>query len=286
MGRAYARPASKSLLGEIKKNSMAYLFILPAMVGIFAVILVPLAQAIIISFKRYYILDILREDPPFIGLANYATILSDPQFWYSLRITIWFTFACVALTMLFGLLIAILLDQDFPGRDIVTVSVLVPWVIPRVASSILWKWIYDDQFGILNYMLSKIGLKSFANFPWLAKAGSAFWAVIIVVVWQSVPFIAVSLLAGLRTIPDEVYGAAEIDGAGGFWQKTTLISIPMLRNLITILIVMSTIWDFKVFDQMFVMTEGGPAGSTMVLGIYTWMMAFGGLQMALLLRWP
>ncbi len=116
MGRAYARPASKSLLGEIKKNSMAYLFILPAMVGIFAVILVPLAQAIIISFKRYYILDILREDPPFIGLANYATILSDPQFWYSLRITIWFTFACVALTMLFGLLIAILLDQDFPRK--------------------------------------------------------------------------------------------------------------------------------------------------------------------------
>jgi N,N'-diacetylchitobiose transport system permease protein len=280
MGRAYARPASKSLLGEIKKNSMAYLFILPAMVGIFAVILVPLAQAIIISFKRYYILDILREDPPFIGLANYTNILSDPPFWYSLRITIWFTFACVALTMLFGLLIAILLDQDFPGRDIVTVSVLVPWVIPRVASSILWKWIYDDQFGILNYMLSKIGLKSFANFPWLAKAGSAFWAVIIVVVWQSVPFIAVSLLAGLRTIPDEVYEAAEIDGAG-FWQKTTLISIPMLRNLITILIVMSTIWDFKVFDQMFVMTEGGPAGSTMVLGIYTWMMAFGRLQMGL-----
>ena len=279
-GRAWTRPASRSLLREIKKNGIAYLFILPAMVGIFAVILVPLVQAIVISFKRYYILDILREDPPFVGLANYAAILSDPQFWYSLKITIWFTFACVALSMLFGLLIAILLDQDFPGNNIVAVSVLVPWVIPRVASSILWKWIYDDQFGILNYILSKIGLKSFASFPWLARAGSAFWAVIIVVVWQSVPFVAVSLLAGLKTIPNEVYEAAEIDGAG-FWQKTTLISIPMLRNLITILIVMSTIWDFKVFDQMFVMTEGGPAGSTMVLGIYTWMMAFGRLQMGL-----
>ena len=113
-GRALVRPVPKSLLREIKKNWIAYLFILPAMIGIFAVILVPLVQAIVISFKRYYILDILREDPPFIGLANYVSILSDPQFWYSLKITIWFTFACVALTMLFGLLIAILLDQDFP----------------------------------------------------------------------------------------------------------------------------------------------------------------------------
>ncbi|MGE5573213.1 MAG: carbohydrate ABC transporter permease [Bacteroidota bacterium] len=280
VGRGSPRPTLRQLCHDITRNWLAYAFVLPSMAGVFAVILVPLVQTVAVSFKRYYILDILREAPPFVGFANYLTILGDPQFRFSLWLTVIFTFACVALTMLVGLFVAILLDQDFPGRGIVAVAVLVPWVIPRIASSILWKWIYDDQFGILNHMLSSIGLRSLASFPWLARAGPAFWAVVVVVVWQSFPFIAVTLLAGLRTIPREVYEAAEIDGAG-FWQKVVLISIPMLRNLLAILIVISTIWDFKVFDQMYVLTEGGPAGSTMILGIYTWMMAFGRLQMGL-----
>lgn len=263
---------------RVRRNRIAYAFILPSLIGIGVLILYPLIQVVLISFQKYYLLEVLTKGSPYVGLENYIYLLKNPDFWYSLWITVVFTVACVGLTILVGLGVALLLYQDFPGKKLVAVAILIPWVMPRIASSILWKWIYDDQFGILNYFLSFLGLKSFATFPWLANASTALLAVIIVIVWQSFPFIAVSLLAGLQSIPVEVYEAAEIDGAG-FQQQLRFITLPLLREMLGILTVISTIWDFKVFDQMWVMTEGGPAGSTMLLGIRTWVDAFALLRM-------
>jgi len=267
-----------SVWETLGKHRLAYAFILPALIVVGAVILYPLIEVFKISFERYYLVEILTKGASYVGLANYLEILRDPEFWHSLGITVIFTAACVILTMLVGLAVALLLNLEFPGQKLVAVAILIPWVMPRVASSILWKWIYDDQFGILNYLLSLIGFKEMASFPWLANPSSALWAVIIVIVWQSFPFIAVCLLAALQSISVEIFEAARIDGAGP-WQRLRFITMPLLRNILGILTVISTIWDFKAFDQMWVLTEGGPAGSTMILGIHTWMSAFAYLRM-------
>lgn len=261
-----------------KKYRLAYAFVLPALIAIGLVILYPLFSVVVTSFERYHLLEILTKGPTYIGFANYVEILKDPEFWYSLGITMYFTAACVILTILAGLAVALLLNLEFPGHKVLSVAILIPWVMPRVASSILWKWIYDDQFGILNYLLTLLGFKGMASYAWLAHTSSALWAVIIVVVWQSFPFIAVSLLAALQSIPAELYEAAMIDGASP-WQRLRFITLPLLRNLLGVLTVISTIWDFKAFDQMWVLTEGGPAGGTMILGIHTWMNAFAYLRM-------
>lgn len=261
-----------------KKSRLAYAFILPALLAVGIVIIYPLVNVVVTSFQRYNLLEIFTKGSSYVGFANYVEILKDPEFWYSLKITLVFTAACVILTILVGLAVALLLNLEFPGYKLLSVAILVPWVMPRVASSILWKWIYDDQFGILNYLLTLLGFKGMAKYAWLAHTGSALWAVIIVVVWQSFPFIAVSLLAALQSISPEIYEAATIDGAGP-WQRLRFITLPLLRNILGVLTVISTIWDFKAFDQMWVLTEGGPAGGTMILGIHTWMNAFAYLRM-------
>ncbi|HYH04621.1 MAG TPA: sugar ABC transporter permease [Bacillota bacterium] len=278
MNEALNKSAPVRLWHQIKQNRLAYAFLLPSLLAIVGIILLPVIQVLTISFQHYYLVDVLTKGPHFVGLDNYLHILQDPKFWYSLLITVIFTAACVGFTMLVGLAVALLLHQDFPGNKIVGIAILIPWVMPRVASSILWRWIYDDQYGILNYFLNALGLNSFASFAWLGNAIPALVAVTVVIVWQSFPFIAISLLAGLQAIPVEIYEAATIDGAG-FRQQLRYITLPVMRNLIGILTIISTIWDFKIFDQMWVLTEGGPAGSTTILGIYTWSAAFARLRM-------
>jgi N,N'-diacetylchitobiose transport system permease protein len=278
MSQIRNRSVPVRLWGRLKKHCLAYAFILPSLIAIAGIILAPVIQVIIISFQKYYLVEVLTKGTPFVGWANYRQIAGDPEFWYSLGITVIFTAACVGLTMLVGLAVALLLHQDFPGNKLVGVAILVPWVMPRVASSILWRWIYDDQYGILNFFLSALGMENFVGFPWLARTIPALLAVTMVIIWQSFPFVAISLLAGLQAISVEIYEAARIDGAG-FHQQLRFITLPVLRNLLGILTIISTIWDFKIFDQMWVLTEGGPAGSTKILGIYTWMAAFTRLRM-------
>lgn len=264
---------------EIKKQRLAYFLLLPTFLGIFFITIYPLFKCVWMSFHKYYLIEVMKtKTAPFVGLDNYKYILDDPLFWFSLKNTIIFTVGSVVGTMVIGLGIALLLNQRFRGRNLVAVAILIPWVIPKVAAAIIWKWIYHDQYGILNHLLSSMGLESFSNFGWLINPATALLAVMIVVIWQSYPFVAISLLAGLQTIPKELYEAAAVDGASS-WQRFRYVSLPMLRNLIIILLILSTIWDFKVFDQMYVLTEGGPGRSTMILGIYTWKMAFGYLQM-------
>lgn len=263
-----------SVWSQVKKNALAYLFILPAMVGIFGVVLVPMVQSILISFRRYMVLNITSGNLPWIGLGNYRNVFESSQFWYSLSITLVFTISTVVLTMLLGFVVGLILDQKFWGRGLLALVILLPWVMPRVASSILWRWMFNSQNGVVNLLLAGLGFSEMSQYPWFARPQAAMLAAILLVVWQGFPFIGVSVLAGLKAIPDDIYEAAEIDGAS-FWTQVWIISIPLLRNLLAILTVISTIWNFKAFDQMFVLTEGGPAGRTEILGIHAWRWAFG-----------
>lgn len=247
---------------------LPWLLLAPALLVIGTLVLYPVAQTVWLSFRDAGLAYLRSGESDFVGLDNYGDLWSNDDLRRVFVTTAIFGFSCVAGTMLLGLAVALLLHQSFRGRIILGVLVLLPWAIPRVAAGVVWKWMFNDQYGLVNWVLPG------ADRAWLSESRfSAFLAIGIVVVWQSFPFVALTLLAGLSSIPAEVREAARVDGAGP-WQMLRLITLPMLKPLLLTLVVVSTIWDFKVFDQVFAMTEGGPARSTEVVAITVYREAF------------
>ena len=244
----------------------------PALVVVFGLVLYPVARTVWLSFRDAGLPYLVSGDSRFVGLDNYRQLWGDEHLRQVMLTTAGFGFACVAATMAAGLAVALLLNQRFRGRGFLAVLVLLPWAVPRVAAGVVWRWMFDDQYGLVNWMLSGLS-SSFVGFSWFNDRLPAFIAIGVVVVWQSFPFVALSLLAGLQSIPPEVREAARMDGAGPF-QQLRHVTLPILRPLLLTLVVISTIWDFKIFDQVYVMTGGGPARSTEVAVITVWREAF------------
>lgn len=252
----------------------------PASILIFGLVIYPVARTIWLSFHDAGLAAITSGTTEWIGLDNYIEILGDDHLRRVFVVTAAFGLAAVAGTMVVGVAVALLLNQRFLGRGLLAVIVLLPWAMPRVAAATVWRWMFNDQYGVVNWLLTRMGLDGFAGFPWFNNALPAFVAIGITVVWQSFPFVAISVLAGLKAISHDVVEAARIDGAGP-WQVLRHITLPLLKPLLLVLVVISTIWDFKVFDQVFIMTGGGPARSTEVLAIATWREAFTSLEFGL-----
>lgn len=265
----------RGLFRFLRRHSFPYLLLMPALICLLTLTIYPLLQTLWLSFHKMTLLQM--GNPKFLGLGNYQSLFGDEFFWFVIWNTVLFTVICVVLTMIVGFGVGCLLNRPFRGRAILGVVVLLPWVMPKVAAGIVWKWIFDDQYGIMNFLLTKLGL-DFQGFSWFTSAPIAFGVVILLVVWQSFPFIALSVVAGLQSIDPALHEAAQVDGASP-WQRLRFITLPLLRNLLVILTILSTVWDFKIFDQIYVMTEGGPAQSTFVMGIHAWMTAFGEMQM-------
>ena len=252
---------------------LPWLLLAPAVLLIFGLVLYPVLRTFWLSFHDAGLASLTTGEMDWIGLENYTTILTDSHLRRVFVVTVVFGLACVAGTMIIGLGVALLLNERFVGRGLLAVIVLLPWAMPRVASATVWRWLFNDQYGVVNWALSTIGLSQFSGYAWFNSVLSAFFAIGLTVVWTSFPFVAISLLAGLQSIPDEVIEAAALDGASP-WQRLRHVILPMLKPLILVLVVISTIWDFKVFDQVYVMTGGGPARQTEVLAIATWREAF------------
>ena len=249
------------------------LFLAPATVFIFGLTIWPVLQALHLSFTSADLGTLMTGEHEYIGFENYANVVTSSQLRGVFVVTALFGFACVIATMVMGIGTALLLNQRFAGRWLLAVMVLLPWAVSNVAAGIVWKWMFDDQYGVVNWGLSTIGLGGFAGFPWFNHQLSAFLAIGVVVVWQSFPFIALCMLAGLQSLSEEVLDAARVDGASP-WQLLRRIILPILKPLILVLVVISTIWDFKIVDQEFVMTGGGPARATELVAITTWREAF------------
>jgi N,N'-diacetylchitobiose transport system permease protein len=265
----------RSLRRTFDDKLLPVLLVAPAVVVIAGLVGYPVFRTVWLSLTDADGLRALTEgEMSFIGLDNYRRIFEDPVLRRSALVTVAFGLACVAATMVVGIAVALLLNRRFKGRAVLAVLVLLPWAIPHVAASYVWDWIFHDQYGILNWA---VGLEGFA---WTNRATTAFLVIGLVVVWQSFPFVSVALLGGLQTIPGEVIDAARVDGAGG-WQLVWRIRLPMLKPLLLVLVVISTIWDFKVFDQVFVITEGGPARQTEVLAVSVWREAIAQLHIGL-----
>ena len=251
----------------MKVRGDGYRFVIPALILLSLVTVYPLVYVFYLSlYRRLLIFDISR----FVGFENYLFLFRDDRFWNALKNTIYFTVTSVSLELLLGLFIAILLNRTFRFKGMMRAIILIPWAIPTVVSAKMWEWMYNTDFGVLNYIL---GMK----INWL---GSPFWAMnaaIFMDVWKTTPFVTILLMAGLQVIPQEIYRAARVDGAGIFaiFRKITL---PLLKPVILVVLLFRTLDAFRVFDAIYVLTGGGPANTTETLSIYAYKVLFQTLQ--------
>ncbi len=247
-----------------KKSIYPYLLVSPALLIILCVVFIPVANAIGMSFQHY---DLRRPgEIGFCGLENYIQALTDKLFWHSLfKTVLWVVFG-VGFQFLFGFILALLLNKSFRGRGVVRAVSLIPWVTPGVLIGLMWRWMYDGNYGVLNDLLQKFHIIS-QNIPFLSQTSSAFISVIVTIVWQGIPFFALMILAGLQGIPAELYEAADIDGATGI-QKLFRVTIPSIKNTIYITMLLRIIWVANSVDIIFNMTGGGPAYSSQTLSVY------------------
>ena len=247
-----------------KSTIWPYLLLLPALIVMLSVVIVPIINAVSMSFQSYNLTK--PKKIGYIGLQNYATLLHDPLFWSSLlRTAIWVVFG-VGCQFLFGFLLALVLNKQFKGRGVVRAVSLIPWVTPGVLIALMWRWMYDGNYGVINDLLMRLGLIK-ENIAFLSKPGTAMPSVIVTIVRQGIPFFALMLLAGLQGISYDLYEAASIDGATG-WQKLIYVTIPSLRNTIFVTTMLRIIWVANSVDVIFNMTEGGPAYATQTLSVY------------------
>jgi ABC-type sugar transport system permease subunit len=267
--RAPRPPALQLLRRAVARLTLPVLMLLPAMVIIVGLVGYPLVRTVYLSFTDTGLGNLIYGGSTYVGLDNFKEVFSDEHLRTSLVNTVVFGTACVAGTMVFGFAVALLLNQRLRGNVLFSIAVMLPWAVPALAASAIWKWLFDSRYGFVNWALVNLGFGSFQDYAWFAGRFSAYVAIFITVVWQSFPFIALSLLAGLQTLPKETLQAAAVDGAGP-WQRFRLVTLPLLRPIVAVLVVFSTIWDFKIFDQIYVMAAGVPdrAADTAAVAAY------------------
>jgi len=200
---------------------------------------------------------------PFVWFDNYLTVLSDPQFWEAVQRTVTFSVMAVAATALIGLLIALLLNEEFPGRRVLSALLLIPWAIPSVANGLLWKWIYDSNYGALNGLLLQLGFIN-SYMVWLGDADKTLALIANAFVWKEVPLAAILLLVGMKTIPADLYAAAKVDGADAV-RRFFHVTLPALGPSFALVIVYETMMAIRHFDLFFLLTEGGPGDASHVV---------------------
>ncbi|MFE9657279.1 carbohydrate ABC transporter permease [Micromonospora sp. NPDC006431] len=259
----------RGLPARVWTQRSAYVFLLPGMLIFSVFTLAALIFAVYLTFHRW---SIIEPDRPFVGLDNYRDMIHDERFTESVLNTIYFSGASVPLSMAIGLLLALLLNLPLRLRGLFRTAFYLPVVTPFVVSAILWKWLYNGDYGMFNHYLLQAHIID-APLLWLSDKNLAMPAVILMSVWAGTGFSMVVYLAGLQAIPDELYESARIDGAG-VWQRLRYITIPMLRPTTLFLLVMGIISSLQVFTQIFVMTSGGPVNRTTTMVYYMYLWAF------------
>jgi len=253
---------------------LGYLMLVPLVIFVIGMLAYPFFYALYLSFTK----KILGQAPVFIGLANYIELLTeDLRFRKVAYNSIIYALSAVALKLGFGMIMALVLNQPIRARGFFRGLLLVPWVMPTVVTALTWNWIFDGTFGVLNHILMSLHLITMP-IPWLADRTTAMLALILVNAWRGFPFFGVSLLAGLQTIPQERYEAAEVDGASLF-QRFRHITLPGLRGVIIVTTMLSTIWTFNDFALPMILTRTGPNDATNIFGTYTYQVSFIGSRL-------
>ncbi len=253
---------------------LPYVLLSPAVLATLVLVFFPMVQAMFTSLFRYVLWK--PRDVTFIGLDNYLAILQDPVAWSSLgRTAVWIGLT-VPLQLLLGLGTALLLNQQFRWRGLARSLILIPWALPSVVIGLMWSWVYHPQVGLLNDLMLRLGLLNSAM-PWLANPDTSLYAIILALVWQGFPFFAIMILAGLQTIPANLYEAADIDGATT-WQKFREITLPGLKGVLVTAVMLRLIWVANSIDVIYVMTGGGPGYATHTLPLYAFKRTYSSMD--------
>ncbi|AUA13443.1 sugar ABC transporter permease [Streptomyces solisilvae] len=260
-----------------------WLYLAPALVVLGGLLVYPIYQLGLISFLEYTQAQVSGGEPTtFQGFANYAELFGDGEFWNVVVATLLFAAVCVVSTLAVGCALAVLLTRvrAIP-RLALMLAALGAWATPAITGSTVWVFLFDPDFGPVNKVLVWFGLSGFENYSWTYDRYSAFALVLFEVVWCSFPFVMVTVYAGIKAIPSEVLEAAALDGAST-WRIWRTVMAPMLRPILVVVTIQSIIWDFKVFTQIYVMTDGGGiARQNMVLNVYAYQKAFASSQYSL-----
>lgn len=248
----------------------AWLLLIPSLAVILGVTLWPIIYTFVLSF--FYAPTGIHQVRTFIGLTNYLTMLKDQTFWETIGRTLYFTSVSVGLELILGLAIAQLIHSHPWGWKFLRFSLIIPWAVPTIVNGAMWRWIYNADFGALNGLLMQLGLIKH-YIPWLTLPNMAMPLVILADVWHMMPFVALVLQAALATLPGELEEAAAVDGANA-WQRFWKIRIPLLRPAILVALIARTVDAFRVFDIVYILTNGGPAFKTMTITYLTYLNSF------------
>jgi N,N'-diacetylchitobiose transport system permease protein len=261
-----------------RRPVLPYLLVLPAIVAIFAYMAYPLYRMIDLTTHRTQLAGRFAPTPPppkFVGFANFTAVLTDGVFWQVVINTVVFTVAAVGVSMLLSLAVALLMRRVSGwARIVVTVSLVFVWAVPTIVATQVWAWLFDSDFGIVNFGIDKLPGVNFENHSWFSTSQQGWFVIGSLVLWGAIPFLALTIYAGLTQVPPELVEAATIDGANGF-QVLRNVLIPILRPVLIIATTLSAIWDFNVFNQIYAVRNAQPEQSYWTIGIYAYEKAFG-----------
>lgn len=253
-----------------RRRALPYGLLLPALVVLGVALGYPLVRQVVLSFQEFGLAQQFGRPPEYVGLQNYRDLVTDPYLWDVVVRTIVFCLVNAALTMVVGTAIALLLQRmSAPVRILAQTSLLLAWAMPVLASLTVWTWLFDTDYGVVNWVLTELG-GDFEGHSWLLQSHSFFLVATIVVVWMSVPFVAFTVYAALTTVPPETVEAAEVDGASA-WQRFRHVVVPAIRPVLLVVGLLQVIWDLRVFTQIFVLQDaGGVTRDTNLLGTYVY----------------
>ena len=259
---------------DARYGLLGALLIAPTVLVFCAVIVYPLVSAIYLGLFSIYTPTMEGE---WVGLDNYRRLLASGEFWRSLVNNLIWTAGTLTLQIVFGILVALMLNRNLVFRALARSLVLFPYFLSTVVAVLVWRWLFNDLYGVLNHLLMWAGI---VDMPvdWLGSMPNAMLSLIFVGAWKYFPFVVIAVLARLQAIPDELYEAASIDGAGA-WARFTDVTLPQLRDVLVVVVLLRTIWDFKEFDLIYLLTGGGPIIGTQTLPLMVYKEAFALNQM-------
>ena len=263
-----ARPSRQHWLG--------YLLLAPAVLLIAAIIVYPLVVSVDISFQNVGIARLDQPRRPFTT-ANYERLFTSPDFWNACWVTLKLILVVTTACFLLGLGTALLVNNRFRGRSIARLLVAMPWAVPEVIAVVIFAWIFDSSFGLMNWVFLKLGFID-KTINWFSDPAASFAVVSTTMIWKGYPFVSIMTLAGLQSIPEDFYAAARVDGASA-WQRLVHITLPCLMPVIGVTTVLVMLWIFRDFSIIYVLTGGGPLKATQTLSIMTYEQAFGFFRM-------
>lgn len=266
----------KRVKNFFRYDNAGLFFILPAFLYMMFFVGYPIISNIILSFQNVSVRNLVNGQKKFIGFANYSEIFQDTVFRKAMGNTLLFTVACLLFQFLIGFVLALLFNKNFTFAKTIRGLTMIPWMMPMTVTALMFKFMFSTDVGIINYILKSSHLIS-ENIEWLTTPQTAMIAVVAANVWIGIPFNTILISTGLTTIPQELYESAAVDGANA-WQRLVKITLPLLRPTIESVLVLGFIYTFKVYDLVYVMTEGGPVNSTHLLSTYSYKLSFDMFQ--------